>query len=326
MPVTNQGRTRREATAGPDGRIQYSSVVYQVSSADMSLRYEEWPPERPDLRGLVTAIWRVAGDPAGVPSPAVLPDGHVELVLNLGAPVRLAGPAFRGPQPRRVVVGPLHMALGMTYRGPVATLGVRFHPARGAGYFGRSGTALVDRLTPLASLAPELDAALRRWAAAVSDPAAPAARAALEAALAARLPAAAPADRSIVAIVDRLADADEAPTVAALAAAARVTPRQLLRRFSAAVGMTPKRFVRVVRFARTWQIATMSPPATWAALAAEHGYADQAHLIREFRAFGAEPPTRVFPADWYDATELVRATGPAAHVRNVQSRPRSRKL
>lgn len=285
----------------------------------MSLRYEEWPPG-PVLRGLVTAIWQVSGDPADVPGPAVLPDGHVELVLNLGAPVRLDGPAFRGAQPRRVVVGPLQRALAMMYRGPVATVGVRFHPARGGGYFARPGSALVDRLTPLAVLAPELDAALRRWSRAPGD------RAALEAALAARLPAAAPVDWPIVAVVDRLADAVEAPPVTELAAAVRVTPRQLLRRFRVAVGMTPKRFVRVVRFARTWQIATMSPPETWAALAAEHGYTDQAHLIREFRAFGAAPPTRLFPADWYDATELVRATGPAADVRSVQSRRHPRKL
>ena len=37
--------------------------------------------------------------------------------------------------------------------------------------------------------------------------------------------------------------------------------------------------------------ALPGPRETWAALAVDHGYADQAHLVREFRAFGAEPPT-----------------------------------
>src|SRR5262249_51869293 len=103
----------RITAARSSGRKQRAEVRNRRRSiVGMGLRYEEWPPG-PVLRGLVTAIWQVAGDPADVPGPAVLPDGHVELVLNLGAPVRLDGPAFRGAQPRRVVVGPLQRALAM---------------------------------------------------------------------------------------------------------------------------------------------------------------------------------------------------------------------
>ncbi len=46
----------------------------------MDLRYEEWLPDAVGL-GVVTAYWRVAGDASKVPSSAVLPDGHVELVF-----------------------------------------------------------------------------------------------------------------------------------------------------------------------------------------------------------------------------------------------------
>jgi hypothetical protein len=53
----------------------------------------------------------------------------------------------------------------------------------------------------------------------------------------------------------------------------------------------------------------MRPPETWAALASEHGYADQAHMVREFHAFGVEPPTHFFTADWYDTTGLSRVSG-----------------
>jgi AraC-like DNA-binding protein len=62
----------------------------------------------------------------------------------------------------------------------------------------------------------------------------------------------------------------------------------------------------------------MRPPETWAALAAEHGYADQAHMVREFRAFGVEPPTHFFTPDWYDTTGLSRVSGPAEGVRLAQ--------
>jgi AraC-like DNA-binding protein len=135
-----------------------------------------------------------------------------------------------------------------------------------------------------------------------------------------------PPDAAVIAAVDRLTGSDVMPLVKQLAYESHISARQLQRRFRTAVGMTPKRFVRVVRFARVWQLASMSPHSTWAGLAAEHGFADQAHLVREFRAFGAEPPTHIFTPDWYEATEISRASGPAQGVRFVQDSLLKRKL
>jgi AraC-like DNA-binding protein len=250
-----------------------------------------------------------------------LPDGHVELVFNLGEPVGLAGPAYCGDQPERAVVGPLSKALRLEYRGPVNTFGIRFHPARGAGFLGRVATELVDRLLPLAEICVPLDRALAQLIFDHPNLETDAGRAALDCALLHQLPSALPEDNSIVAMVDRLALSGVMPQVSEIARELGISTRQLQRRFRAAVGVPPKRFERVLRFARVWQLASMRPRETWADLAAEHGYADQAHLVREFRAFGAEPPTHIFTPDWYEATELSRVSGPAEGVRFVQDRP-----
>lgn len=289
----------------------------------MSLQYEEWLPG-PGLVGVVTAYWRVLGDGSNVPYSAVLPDGHVELVFNLGDPVGLAGPSVTGEQPDRAVVGPLSKTVQLQYRGPVNTFGVRFHPARGAGFLRQPATVLTDKVVPLAQLCPRLDRALaglladRRGADAEVD------RAALENVLLAQQRLALPVDADVVALVDRLIGPEGPTVVADVAHELGLSSRQLQRRFVAAVGMPPKRFMRVIRFARVWQLASMRPPETWADLAVEQGYADQAHMIKEFRAFGAEPPTRLFTPDWYDATELSRVSGPAADVRFVQDPARTR--
>jgi len=60
-------------------------------------------------------------------------------------------------------------------------------------------------------------------------------------------------------------------------------PRTLVRRFSTEVGITPKRFARVHRLQRVLRAVRGSSEPDWGALAAEHGYADQAHLIHDFR-------------------------------------------
>ena len=122
--------------------------------------------------------------------------------------------------------------------------------------------------------------------------------------------------------MDRLSCSETAPLVSEIARELGLSSRQLQRRFLAAVGVPPKRFVRVLRFARVWQLATMSSPETWAEIAAANGYSDQAHMVREFRAFGAEPPTHLFTPDWYDTTELSRVSGPAKGVRFVQDKVR----
>ncbi len=287
----------------------------------MALSYEEWVPGT-RLRGLVTAFWHVTGDATGVPSSSILPDGHVELVFNLGAPVQLDGPQYRGEQPERAVVGSLSKAIALGYSGAVDTFGIRFHPARGAGFLGRVATELTDRLQPLALVSAQLDRALEAWAAARPDPAREEDRERLEELLLVQLQQALPVDQPIVALVDRLTSASEAPPVAQMARELDLSARQLQRRFLAAVGLSPKHFVRVVRFARVWFQASMQEPDAWADLAVANGYADQAHLVREFRDFGALPPTHLFQPEWYDTTSLTRSSGPASDVRSVQDAPR----
>lgn len=290
----------------------------------MDIRYEEWLPS-PGLKEVVTTYWGVAGDASNVPAPAILPDAHIELVFNLGDRVALAGPAYTGDQPDLAVVGPLSRTIRMKYGARVHTFGIRFHPARGAGFFGLAAPTLTDKLFPLAQVCPPLDRALRKLLAENRSLETEAGRAALNRALLQQLSLALPADDAVVDMVDRLGDSEAAPTVAQIARELGLSSRQLQRRFLAAVGVAPKRFVRVLRFARVWQLATMSAPETWAEIAAAHGYADQAHMVREFRTFGAEPPTRLFTQDWYDTTEMSRAAGPAKGVRSVQDKPRKRK-
>ena len=69
-----------------------------------------------------------------------------------------------------------------------------------------------------------------------------------------------------------------------------ISERQLHRRFSEWVGISPKRFSEVVRFHRVLSDIHPGYTADWAMLAQNHGFFDQAHLIRQFRKFYGETP------------------------------------
>ena len=65
--------------------------------------------------------------------------------------------------------------------------------------------------------------------------------------------------------------------------------KHLLSLFRDQVGMTPKRLARLVRFDRLVD-EVRSGKTDWSSLAVRMGYADQAHLVREVRAFSGLSP------------------------------------
>ena len=82
-------------------------------------------------------------------------------------------------------------------------------------------------------------------------------------------------------------------SVAAIARRVGCSPRQLERAFAAGVGVTPKELSRIARFQNVLRLSGRNPAAGWADLAARCGYADQAHLVREFKTLsGATPASR----------------------------------
>ena len=80
-------------------------------------------------------------------------------------------------------------------------------------------------------------------------------------------------------------------TVGDAVSAAGVSARHLIDRFTAQVGLTPKRFCRVRRFQRAIALAHKGVAEDWAAIAADCGFSDQPHLIHEFHDFAGLTPS-----------------------------------
>ncbi|MFK7740756.1 MAG: helix-turn-helix domain-containing protein [Planctomycetota bacterium] len=76
-----------------------------------------------------------------------------------------------------------------------------------------------------------------------------------------------------------------------LSEAAGVSHRHFLEHFRRHVGITPKALHRILRFYAVFERIQQQEKVPWAALAAELGFADQAHFIREFRAFSGYRPS-----------------------------------
>jgi AraC-like DNA-binding protein len=110
----------------------------------------------------------------------------------------------------------------------------------------------------------------------------------LDAVLARRLAAAPPAAPAVAHAWARLASTGGRIPVAALAREAGWSRRHLGARFRDELGLAPKMIGRILRFERALALLRRGGGLTETAFAC--GYADQAHLSRDFRAFAGAPP------------------------------------
>jgi AraC-like DNA-binding protein len=211
-----------------------------------------------------------------------------------------------------VVLGPRTRALYK--RAPAFVLGlhVRFRPGGAARFLGVPLDSLTDGVVPVRDvwggradrllddlLALGVDTGPRRMAAR---------RAAIAQALAERgredrEPAGAALARAAVRRLD--ADAADSP-IRELAAELGTSSRTLRRVFAAAVGLSPKRYALIARFRRAMTQVDRGR-GRWAEVAAAAGYADQAHLIGDFRALAGLSPAALARGDAADSLRQVCA-------------------
>ncbi|MGI8598685.1 MAG: helix-turn-helix domain-containing protein [Chitinophagaceae bacterium] len=78
-----------------------------------------------------------------------------------------------------------------------------------------------------------------------------------------------------------------------LASHACLSIRQFERVFEQRIGLPPKHFSRMVRFAQAWIIKEQQPHISWIKIAYECGYFDQMHLIRDFHEFAGVNPSSI---------------------------------
>lgn len=95
--------------------------------------------------------------------------------------------------------------------------------------------------------------------------------------------------------VRRIEQSGGALDVRALASQMGYSRKHVITMFRDQVGIPPKLLARIVRFHRLVKHLRHGGGGTWADLALEFGYYDQAHLVRDVRQFTGITPTEVRP-------------------------------
>lgn len=207
-----------------------------------------------------------------IPQPCV----HLSVERHEGRPRLLVNAITREPFVR-------------TLAGSGHVLGAAFRPASFRAVLGADLGALAGRVVPLGDVVGPDDSST---AAEILRPDVTDEEmvAALEAYLGALPLADAPEAEGINALVARAEQDHGLIRAEQLAELAGVTLRTLQRQFTAYLGIGPKWVVQRFRLLDAAAAAHDGAPTDWAALAAELGFSDQAHLTRAFTSVVGTPP------------------------------------
>ena len=275
------------SSSGPDPVERDSRGILDPWLLRQRLQLTRYPAG-PALDALVDRFWAVRWDlPPGV--------SHEQQVLTHPGANISVGHANAVPgqsQPGAVEARLYGVARALSTRvlvGQGWTVAAMTRPGGLGAFISGSAADLTDQTVPLGQALGADDAALLAEVTAEPDEAARVAvlAAALERAVdpQRRLPAAE------VAGVARLAEEDRAVRrLGDLCERAGTGPRTLQRKFLQYAGVSPTWVIRRYRLLEAAESVREGRPVSWAEIAAGLGYADQAHLIRDFRAAMGQTP------------------------------------
>jgi AraC-like DNA-binding protein len=244
------------------------------------LGFQLFPPG-PPLRAYVSSYWhfRRAAPLAQVREEFMHPRGGFGIVFNFGDRQRLDGEAISDLV---FLDGANTVSRRLGFTGRVELMGVRFHEGGAYPFLGvplnelRNEVALMDALD---------GAGLRVLHARLYEAGSVTARVQLlEEWLIGQLARGATRDPLIPASLAMLRNPEGPRPIPHVAQELAISQRQLERLFLRQVGMSPKQYAQLVRVEAARLALKQAQGARAAGIAADMGYFDQAHFIREFSA------------------------------------------
>lgn len=245
------------------------------------LEHISWsPPAHHPLASYVERVWASAGG-LDLPRERIIPSGTADLVLNLGAPIKLLDPSGAAHAvPAACASGLLKQAAVLEHPHIHRALGVRLTPAGALHLFDGAVSELVDGFEPFELVSPSRDARLKR----ALDPDA-SLRALVEVMVGwlGRELADGVLDLRSARAISMILDSQGQVRMDHVAASVGLSSRVMISRFVASVGITPKLYARHVRLRYALGLL-QDRSLELAQVALKAGYYDQAHMSAELRA------------------------------------------
>ncbi len=255
-----------------------------------------------DLAGVVSEFWEVKGRLSPFRE-ALLPNGFTEIMFNLGPPHRVFEGSSTGVWARSWFSGLQERSIFIESLEGTHLVSIRLHPLGATRLLGdaaaRAANSIVDLETFIGADARDLrdrlmfaDCAAGRFSileefvdgAALLD-----------------------VPEFVREAVARIEGTHGCLRVADLHRDLDVSRKHLAVSFTRYVGVSAKSYAQIQRFLWALEQLRQATEVNWSRLAAEAGYSDQSHLVRDFRRVGAASPTEYLRKFAPDRDALLHA-------------------
>jgi len=241
----------------------------------------------------VENIWYVQGQHVDYAREKILPDGAIELIVDLDSwPKKIFDDEITtdryrtvkrawisGERTRYIVIGTDNTHL----------IGIRFKPGGAYPFFGFPISELSEYVTELDLIWGRLVYDIRDQLLEIDSPEEK--LLCFESFLLDQVKRSLVPNRAIAFAVHQLQYSPQFLAIRDLAAQIGITQKHLITQFEKVVGLRPKSFARVAKFNKVLSIIEQQKQVEWTSIAYECGYYDQAHFIKEFHTFSGLNPS-----------------------------------
>jgi AraC-like DNA-binding protein len=261
-----------------------------------SMDYQTYEPAE-DLISFIRCYWTLEG-PKQVKAEKqkIVPDGCMEMIFHYGDLYRqYTENGSSIIQPRCFVVGQLTRPLEIEPTGETGIFSVRFHPD---GFlpiaaiaikkmentavsleelFGKDGLEIEQKILNTYATSEKIQL--------------------IERFLLDRLSASENIDRIVKSTVETILTVNGQLSINELSKQININRRQLERKFSTTIGLSPKQLSKIIRLQATLKMLLNKNFTSLTALAYENEYYDQAHFIKDFKEFTGSAPKEFYAAN-----------------------------
>ena len=245
------------------------------------------PPQ--ELKHLIECYWIVKSTDHSPLLQKIIPDGFPEIIFHFGDPYKIELKKDWEPQAASLVAGQITSYFFLENTGQSDILGIKLKPAALTMLFGADMSLLKDKVVSFSQFGNMelnvIDQSIRE----VSDSIE---RINIINAHVLKLSSFVQT-HPLEKVIDLIFSSNGMLPVSAISDQTEISDRQLERLFKKYVGLSPKFFARIIRFNYIFQVA-QGKKLNWAEVGVESGFYDQAHFIKNFKAFTGEDPSRYF--------------------------------
>lgn len=254
------------------------------------MNYQTFQPQ-PDLASVVKCFWTLEV-PAqkDVQRQLIIPDGYIEMFFILGDDVKryTSGNDFI-IQPREMILGQITDTFYVEPTGSVNSFAVRFYPYGFANFVAMPIKNLSNKETPLATLfGEEISKRLRKEIVTANDT--NTRIEIIERFLLERLTDKTMIDHIVKTTIDTMLATRGSAPINTLTKNDLSKRRQLERKFTTQIGISPKQLGKVIRLQTALKMLLNKRSETLTDIAYESEYYDQAHFIKDFKEFTGTTP------------------------------------